>query len=348
MHLRVPALAAFGLSVQSALVTSAFAVDRLVPQQYSTIQAAIDASANGDRVLVSQAVYPESLVISGRSVVLAGVPDEQGRRPILDGLGQSRLMSILNADVTLTDFELRGGSAAALPRRDGGGILREGSGSLLVERCAFENCVTSTSPTDQGNGGAIFNWGGSVTVLDSAFRGNRAFRGSAVFGAHRMERCIVESGSDTGGGIFSTGIPQTIVDCKLVNTIVYMVNTNLTMSGTWSCGSGFNHFEISGQLIDLGGNVHAAECDCDGNGVLDINELADPGVDVNGDGVVDACQCLADITGNGSVDGVDLAAVLGSWGTGGSKTGADLDGDGLVAGADLAIVLSSWGPCPLP
>ena len=58
--------------------------------------------------------------------------------------------------------------------------------------------------------------------------------------------------------------------------------------------------------------------------------------------------CLADITGNGSVDGVDLAAVLGSWGTGGSKSGADLDGDGVVGGADLAIVLSGWGACPLP
>jgi len=58
-------------------------------------------------------------------------------------------------------------------------------------------------------------------------------------------------------------------------------------------------------------------------------------------------NCLADISGNGSVDGVDLAAVLGAWGSpAGGKSGADIDGDGIVNGSDLAYVLSGWGPCP--
>ena len=44
---------------------------------------------------------------------------------------------------------------------------------------------------------------------------------------------------------------------------------------------------------------------------------------------------------------VDLAALLGMWGTSGQgKFDCDIDNDGLVGGSDLAVVLSDWGPCP--
>ena len=57
--------------------------------------------------------------------------------------------------------------------------------------------------------------------------------------------------------------------------------------------------------------------------------------------------CPADISGNNAVDGVDLAALLGMWGTNGQgKFDCDIDNDGLVGGSDLAVVLSDWGPCP--
>ncbi len=48
-----------------------------------------------------------------------------------------------------------------------------------------------------------------------------------------------------------------------------------------------------------------------------------------------------DVTGDGVVDGADLARILGSFGT--SATGGDLNGDGIVDGADIAIVLAHWG-----
>ena len=49
---------------------------------------------------------------------------------------------------------------------------------------------------------------------------------------------------------------------------------------------------------------------------------------------------IADINGDGVVDGADLARVLGAWGT--SASGGDLNGDGIVDGADLALVLANW------
>jgi hypothetical protein len=57
--------------------------------------------------------------------------------------------------------------------------------------------------------------------------------------------------------------------------------------------------------------------------------------------------CPADITGNGQVDGADLAAILGAWGgSANGKSGADVNADGSIDGSDLAQVLSAWGPCP--
>jgi len=56
--------------------------------------------------------------------------------------------------------------------------------------------------------------------------------------------------------------------------------------------------------------------------------------------------CPGDVTENGHVDGTDLAALLGAWGTPGlGEFVTDLNADGFVNGADLGILLASWGPC---
>ncbi|MEY3142491.1 MAG: hypothetical protein RLY21_984 [Planctomycetota bacterium] len=52
--------------------------------------------------------------------------------------------------------------------------------------------------------------------------------------------------------------------------------------------------------------------------------------------------CPADLSGDGFVNGEDLAAVLGAWGT----PNADVNDDGTTDGSDLAIVLGGWGECP--
>lgn len=55
-------------------------------------------------------------------------------------------------------------------------------------------------------------------------------------------------------------------------------------------------------------------------------------------------SCNADLTGDQSVDGDDLALLLAAWGS--SNEPADLDGDGVVGGSDLGAMLISWGDCP--
>lgn len=51
----------------------------------------------------------------------------------------------------------------------------------------------------------------------------------------------------------------------------------------------------------------------------------------------------SDINGDGAIDSLDLALLLGSWGAAGSN--ADLNGDGSVGSPDLALLLNGWGAC---
>jgi hypothetical protein len=94
--------------------------------------------------------------------------------------------------------------------------------------------------------------------------------------------------------------------------------------------------------------------DCNSDGVVDYGQIrAGELDDANANNIPDCCEagtacgCAADISGNGIVDAVDLAAVLSSWGNAPTgKTNADINRDGEVNAIDLAEVLSSWGTCP--
>lgn len=91
--------------------------------------------------------------------------------------------------------------------------------------------------------------------------------------------------------------------------------------------------------------------DCDGNGMLDITEIAwfhwyqypdaqsDP--DTDGNNELDACQrARGDLDLSGSVGPTDLAMLLAAWGQGQSV--ADMNRDGVVNALDLAALLSNW------
>jgi formylglycine-generating enzyme required for sulfatase activity len=57
--------------------------------------------------------------------------------------------------------------------------------------------------------------------------------------------------------------------------------------------------------------------------------------------------CIADVDGDGIVNGNDLASVLGGWGSCSGCAG-DVNGNGLINGEDLAVVLTRWGSTCAP
>lgn len=60
-----------------------------------------------------------------------------------------------------------------------------------------------------------------------------------------------------------------------------------------------------------------------------------------------AAPCPGDLSGDGQSNGIDIAIVLGAWGTSGAPgIPGDANLDGTVNGNDIAIVLGGWGGCP--
>ncbi|MHC4785247.1 MAG: FG-GAP repeat protein [Planctomycetota bacterium] len=111
---------------------------------------------------------------------------------------------------------------------------------------------------------------------------------------------------------------------------------------------------ISGEmsLIGLSRPSTCAVCvigglaDCNGSDALDLCDIAEgTSPDVNGNGVPDDCECLADLDGNGAVGITDFLLMLAAWGPNPGHP-ADLDGDDDVGITDFLRLLAAWGPCP--
>lgn len=326
-------------------------IDLQVPTQYASIQAAVSASQNGDRILVSPGTYAEPIFVTGKALTIEGIVDASGQRPILDGGSQARIMRLADASCTIRSLHFRSGNASNEVPRDGGAIFATGTGSLQVQHCVFEGCIASTSSTLQGGGGAIHAAGPTATVSDCEFRGNRAFRGSSLYGVRQILRCQIEGTAlDTGGQVFVTSGPPIVMrESYMSDAVTYVVNTNARVSDLWQCGFSFVYFEVSGQLIDEGGNVSVDDCDCDGDGISDARLLAVGGSDFDGNGVLDACECAADLYADGVVNGADLGVLLAYWGPATSSTASqrcDIVRDGFIDGVDLGLLLASWGTCP--
>jgi hypothetical protein len=101
-----------------------------------------------------------------------------------------------------------------------------------------------------------------------------------------------------------------------------------------------------GTSNDVNENGIPDECedDCNTNGYPDDYDITMGwSYDVNGDGIPDECQCIADITGDNTVDVEDLLAIIGYWGSDGPL--GDVNADGIVDVLDLLIVIGNWGPC---
>lgn len=89
-------------------------------------------------------------------------------------------------------------------------------------------------------------------------------------------------------------------------------------------------------------------------------DMGEPGYDVEtGWGLVDAASaldavvssgicpgkdCVADLNGDGAVNGSDLGIMVGQWGPC-SDCDSDVDGDGMVDGTDLGALFGAWGMC---
>lgn len=113
-----------------------------------------------------------------------------------------------------------------------------------------------------------------------------------------------------------------------------------------------DHFEIVIN-VEAGKDyyIRIASWGLDPVGSFEMNLIGPPCAlapnDLNGNGIPDECECLADVNNSGTIDMADAMLVAAAQGNV-CVCPEDVNGDGVVNATDWAIVLNSFGPCPFP
>src|SRR4029077_20054519 len=137
-----------------------------VPGSYPTIQAAIDASANGDTVMVAAGTYFENIDFKGKLIT---VQSAQG--PSVTTIDGSNLAPVVNfstsetAAAVIQGFPLQHGNATAAFSYEGAGIHISGASPTV----AGNNIVANTSLP---NGAGISVPFASPVIRDNMIDGN--------------------------------------------------------------------------------------------------------------------------------------------------------------------------------
>jgi hypothetical protein len=330
-----------------------------VPGDYPTIQDAIDGSLDGWTIQVAPGVYNERLALGNRQIVVEAMTGLG--ETVIDGDGLPGSVVTMIAPVgntdpgpTLRGFTITGGTIGTPVSTNpsifgGGGIYAEESRGR-VEGCRLEgNSATF-------GGGAYLRYC-QMEFVDCVVRSNlaNADGGGLQFfrGGNTAVSCVIEANDaiGQGGGLHNARSNSSLVDCQ--------IRTNLA-----DLGGGVSAFIDVGEVLTIVGceiSLNFAEAIGGGlwvrpgfdtvlieNSVICDNapdEIFGDFTDLGGNTL---CLCPADLTGNGVVNGADLAELLAVWGpcNGGACAAADFNDDGVVNGADLTVMLGNWGPCP--
>lgn len=122
----------------------------LVPQNFTTIQEAIDVAHDGDKILVSEGTYRESLIIDGKDIILKTVGDVIIHLTYGDSYG----IQVYNGNVVIDGFEINAsGVYVAIMSR--GGVDEFGPVNLSVKNCNiygfFKSAIVLNNPEAYGN-----------------------------------------------------------------------------------------------------------------------------------------------------------------------------------------------------
>ena len=141
-----------------------------VPADHVTIQAAINAAADGDEIILPAGTFHQSIDFAGKAVKLScsAGPD----KTIIRGNGSGPTVSITRGegpDTVLQGCIFEGGSA------QNGGAMYIWYSSPIIIGCTFIDNVAG----EMGGAVAIFDFS-EPTFIDCEFTGNRAIFGGAI------------------------------------------------------------------------------------------------------------------------------------------------------------------------
>ncbi|MBL9148417.1 MAG: hypothetical protein JNM94_06960 [Phycisphaerae bacterium] len=328
-------------------------------------------AVNGDVTIRNSHVVDNSLVCLNTGDLYSLVSARGGGVAVVDG--SLTIESSLFSGNVATAFT--SGTSWHDVHALGGGVFADGAVTSISDCTFVDNSCDARNETSGvaavfSAGGAVYlsPAGGVASIADCGFTENRVLLtsvstytpwsynrcgGGAVWSGTdaTIARCAMSSnvaanlggvGSVIGAGIAAQAAPCIVLECD--------INGNEVI-GSADCqkiGGGIALFKLGREPYPPAELVAIDSIIC-GNTEPQIGVVGDAGsVSLAGSTTVDslcADPCPADVVPDGVVDGVDVAAVLGAWGSTGGPWNADASGDGVVDAADLALVLGAWGGC---
>jgi predicted outer membrane repeat protein len=245
-HLLFPFFIFFSINISWANIIH-------VPGDYTTIQAGINASVNGDTVLIAHNTYPENINFNGKSIVVGSLMIMDGdtshvSQTIIDGGGSSVNQSVVTFDhgetslSRLVGLTLMNGYASGT---HGGGLTITNNSHPSIEDCRM---VNNTGTTAGLSGVGVYcNAASSPTFL----------------------RCFIMNNSPIGNGNYDhygagiylgTGAMPSFFDCRIINNQLLQSIFHRNYGGGIYCNDSsptFTNCEISENTADYGGGIQA-------------------------------------------------------------------------------------------
>lgn len=275
-----------------------------VPDNYATIQAAVNAAADGDTVVVRPGSYRENIWISRKSIT---VKSEKGpQATVIDGTQHSSVVHFDHGaghNPVLDGFTLTNGKHHSF-LFGGGGIMCQSSSPTITNNIIIENhsddgvgiyCEGDSSPVIANNiiannkaystylwetGGGILCAECSPVIKNNIIFGNEAECGSgmALFDCDAIVTNNVIYGNiseEIGGGICCIDCPNV----EIANTILWDNDAVLPGDGPEIyVGASYHTSVVSISYSDLRGGTSSVEVNSGctftfGSGMIDVDPL---------------------------------------------------------------------------
>ena len=248
-----------------------FASEIIVPDDYTSIQAAIDAAEDGDTILVKPGTYAENVDFSGKAVLLRS---EQGAgETTIDGNQAGSVVAFRSGEdqfSVLSGFTLTNGLAT-----DGGGVLCDNASPTIKN-----NIISGSTATFLGGGVYLLN---SSTYLSN--------------------NVILENVSLFGGGICCRGSFSTISNNTITkNSTLYGggMSCQFSSSPTLRNNIFWDNLATTGKEIWVGETAYPSSLDisyCDVMGGLASIYVETGSTLLWGAGMIDADPLFFDLAG---------------------------------------------------